>query len=417
MPSESTAAGTAIRIGSDALFANPLRTLLSTLGVIIGVASFVAVLSLGDGMQNAARTQIENLTDVQTVSVIPKTEVQVDGQWEAVRNYPVFTPADAESATAYTGAIASSLFVRASLSMYAPISGKRRTVQISGVLPRADEFHKLKIGSGRFFTDAEAQRSAASVVLNAKLANELAGGSDGAMMVGRPVRINGIDADVIGVLAPIDGDISLSAFIPFASARRLFPATDAPRPATMLLRAPTVESVERLKDAALDWAAQRYTTPLQRMEIATQKKRVEQAEQGILIFKLFMAALTGISLLVGGIGIMNVMLASVTERTREIGVRKAIGARRRDVLLQFLAESVAISGAGSAIGVVLGLAGAFGVTAVIRAQANAPFFRAGFSWSTILTAVASALIVGLVFGTYPALRASRMSPIEAIRHE
>jgi putative ABC transport system permease protein len=114
---------------------------------------------------------------------------------------------------------------------------------------------------------------------------------------------------------------------------------------------------------------------------------------------------------------MNVLLASVTERTREIGVRKALGARGRDVLLQFLAESVAISGAGSAIGVVLGVSGAFAVTAVIRAQAKAPFFRAGFSWSTVLVAVVSSVVVGLVFGTYPALRASRMSPIDAIRHE
>jgi putative ABC transport system permease protein len=107
----------------------------------------------------------------------------------------------------------------------------------------------------------------------------------------------------------------------------------------------------------------------------------------------------------------------VTERTREIGVRKALGARGRDILSQFLVESVAISGAGSAIGVVLGLAGAFGVTAIIRAKADAPFFRAGFSWTTIVVAVASAVLVGLVFGTYPARRAARMSPIEAIRHE
>ncbi len=98
-------------------------------------------------------------------------------------------------------------------------------------------------------------------------------------------------------------------------------------------------------------------------------------------------------------------------------MRKAIGAQRRDVLLQFLTESVAISGAGSAIGVILGLVAAFGVTAIIRVEANAPFFRAGFSWLTIVVAVASALLVGLAFGTYPAMRAARMSPIEATRHE
>lgn len=130
-----------------------------------------------------------------------------------------------------------------------------------------------------------------------------------------------------------------------------------------------------------------------------------------------MGAVTCISLLVGGIGIMNVMLASVSERTREIGIRKAVGARRADVRSQFLAESVAISGFGSAIGVALGLAASFGITAVMRARVSGMEIHASVSWSTILVAVASAAIVGLVFGTYPARRAARLDPIDAIRHE
>jgi len=114
---------------------------------------------------------------------------------------------------------------------------------------------------------------------------------------------------------------------------------------------------------------------------------------------------------------MNVLLASVTERTREIGVRKAMGARRRDILLQFLAESVAISGAGSLLGIALGLSGAFAIVAAIRSQAQAIYLDATFSWSTVVSAALSAIIVGLTFGTYPARRAARLSPIDAIRHE
>jgi putative ABC transport system permease protein len=130
-----------------------------------------------------------------------------------------------------------------------------------------------------------------------------------------------------------------------------------------------------------------------------------------------MGAITGISLLVGGIGIMNVLLSSVTERTREIGIRKAAGARRRDIRRQFLAESIAISGMGSAIGLVLGVAGAFGITAMIRHFSRAAFLHASLSWSTLGVAAGAALFVGLTFGTYPARRAARLSPIDAIRHE
>ena len=144
--------------------------------------------------------------------------------------------------------------------------------------------------------------------------------------------------------------------------------------------------------------------------------RIDQARQGILIFKMVMGAFAGISLIVGGIGIMNVLLAGVTERTREIGIRKAIGARQRDILLQFLSESVAISGLGSVLGVALGLAGAFTATAIIRSTADAPL-HAAFTWGTVAVAALVSVLVGLAFGTYPALRAARLSPIEAIRHE
>jgi len=414
MSSYTTA--TALRIGSDALFANPLRTLLATLGVIIGVASFVAVLSLGDGMQATARAQLEHLTDVQTVSLAAKTAEQVDGMWRPIVNYPVFTPQDAEQAAIATGAIGVSLFERAQMTIDFPHNGKKRASFVSGVLSRADEFHHMVLADGRFFTDAEGAHGATVAILSQKLAVELSAGEP-RRMLGREVRMNGQSLSVIGVLASYVGEVGYDAYVPFQTARKFFPPADPPRPSTILLRASSVEEVNALKAAAEDWAAQHYMAKLAKIDIHTQQARIAQAEQGIMIFKLFMAALTGISLLVGGIGIMNVLLASVTERTREIGVRKAIGARRHDVLLQFLTESVAISGAGSAIGVIVGLAASFGVTAIIRARANAPFFHAGFSWVTIAIAVASALAVGLVFGTYPALRASRMSPIEAIRHE
>jgi putative ABC transport system permease protein len=200
------AAGVALRIGADALFANPLRTLLSTVGVIIGVASLVAVLSLGDGMQNAARAQMEHLTDVQTVSVGPKTAEQVDGQWIPVHNYPLFTPSDAAEASTATGASGVSLYVRAAMTVDYPRTGIRRATSVSGVLSRADEFHHMVLAEGRFFTNAEAERGALVVVLSQKLASELAGGGDPLRLVGHDARVNGLAIAVVGVLAAYDGE-------------------------------------------------------------------------------------------------------------------------------------------------------------------------------------------------------------------
>jgi putative ABC transport system permease protein len=175
-----------------------------------------------------------------------------------------------------------------------------------------------------------------------------------------------------------------------------------------------VDSVRRDLDA---WLAPRYGAPGQRYEVQmSAADQLEQARRGILLFKIMMGAFSAITLLVGGIGIMNVLLAAVLERTREVGIRKAMGARRRDILVQFLAESVVIAGAGAALGVAFGLAGAFLVAGMMKAMAESPV-QAAFRWPSVLTAVGLSLGIGLVFGIYPALRAARLSPVDAMRTE
>lgn len=408
-----------VRIGADAMRINPLRTVLSTLGVVIGVGSLVAVLCLGDGMERAARSEIERTTDVQTVGINARTSERVDGQTFAIRDYPIFTRSDASAARSISGAAEVTLMTQGRTVVDLPETGKRRQTTVTGTLSRADVFHHMKFAEGRFFTDAEVVRGSRVIVVSNKLAQDLMAGRDPELLVGREVRVNGQPCTVIGVLEPYAGekDGSQAAWVPFEAASVVLPQTSSPRPTTILLRAARVEDVGALEAETIGWVAEHFGAQSKLTIVETSKARIAQAMQGIQMFKLFMGAITGISLIVGGIGIMNVLLASVSERTREIGIRKAMGARRRDILLQFLAESVAVAGTGSIVGIVLGLAVAFGMTAIIRAQSQAQFLSASFSMSTLLVAAMAPVLVGLVFGTYPARRAARLSPIDAIRHE
>jgi putative ABC transport system permease protein len=189
------------------------------------------------------------------------------------------------------------------------------------------------------------------------------------------------------------------------------------RSAQLLVTSPTIEGVAAARTQIERWAARQLGGDWKdRVNIVSDESRLEQVQRGLLLFKVFMGALMSISLIVGGIGIMNVLLSSVIERTREIGIRKATGAAQRDILWQFLSESVVITGVGSMIGLLLGVTAAFSITAIMRKLANAPI-QAWLSVSTVLVAIGASVVVGLAFGLYPAMRAAKLSPIDAIHHE
>lgn len=226
------------------------------------------------------------------------------------------------------------------------------------------------------------------------------------------MSVGGLEWRIVGIQQDIVGDKGFTVVVPFASGLQVLRAPTR----RIVLETKNLEDVRALTDDVGRWAEARAGWRGAVRVAATGQQRLEEIERTFLWLKMLMGAFTAIALVVGGIGIMNVLLASVIERTREIGIRKALGARRRDIRTQFLTESVAIATAGSLLGLLIGLSSAFGMTALMRARTAVPIY-AGVSWSTLAASATAALLVGLIFGTYPALRASRLSPIDAIQRE
>jgi putative ABC transport system permease protein len=427
-----------LHVGVDTLRANPLRTILSILGVIMGAGALVSVLSLGDGVEHYARRQIERTTDLQTITVSPRRFREVDGIQVENSNAPTFTIAEADSLQRAVGTGSDvALYTLGATLAWTRRDTQPRGLQVAGVTDAAWKIRGLTTEKGRLFTEAESRAGAPVVVLSRAAANWLVSSPSSssrgtnprrilppvgplapaaAALVGDTVYFQGQPRLVVGILAPDEDDRLRLAYMPVGAAEGARVTGFGERPPTMIVKAARVEEATATRLLVEQWLTRRFGAWEGRVEVATNKARVEQVEEGMLIFKLLMGAITGVSLLVGGIGIMNVLLASVVERTREIGIRKAAGAQQRHILVQFLCESVTISAAGSLLGVALGLATSFGVSAVMRARTNAPVY-AWVSPSTILVAVLASVVVGLAFGIYPALQAARMAPIEAIHRE
>ena len=408
-----------VRIALDAMRANPLRTLLSTLGVMIGVAALVSILALSDGLERYSREQIEHTTDLQTILLASKSVDVVDGV-AIRRSDPVeFAEADALELARSLGPIGARATVFATGSGWAtvPEDTVRHATLATATTPSAEPMLVRPVAAGRFLVSADAAGDSSVAVVSATLAEALFHNGEAAYVVGSHFLWNDTAWRIVGVLADAPGDQVNRTWLPFTAENVRLLDPDGRRTASIGVRVERVESLPEATAAIEAWLADRFGTAwTERVSLASNRRRIDQVRQAMLVFKLVLGAIAGISLLVGGIGIMNVLLASVSERTREIGMRKAAGARARDISLQFLTESLAISGVGSLLGIVVGMGGASFVAAVVRRLPEAPV-HAAFTWQSVAFAVGAALLVGPVFGTWPARRAAGLSPIDALRHE
>jgi len=419
-PLESAGAGTAsileiLRISVNGLLANKLRSLLTMLGVIIGVAAVVALVAIGNGASASIQGQVEEIgTNVLTVS---PSFGRDQGPGNATQSQSL-TLADAEAIEA----------LNLPISGIAPIfegngqlSAKSNdtNAQVVGTTADYATLNNLTLQAGTFIQ--ENQSNSSVIVLGATVAEDLFGSALAAL--GHTVRIDGQALQVIGVLESQGGgqfgSVDDRAFVPINVAQqRLFggrtPDGNDWRVSSVQVAATNASDLDAIQSRIEVLLRQRHDLATDGTEddfaVQNQAEMLSTLTSITGTLTAFLAAIAGISLVVGGIGIMNIMLVSVTERTREIGLRKAVGARSRDILVQFIAEALAISLMGGLVGLALGAAIA-GI-ATLTGQVTAVITP-----GAVAMAIGFAVAVGLFFGIYPAQRAGRLDPIVALRHD
>ena len=417
-----------VRLGIKSLWLHRLRSLLTALGIVFGVCSVIAMLAIGEGASFEAQEQIKNLG---SQNIILRSVKPPEAQKISDKNNESYV-------LSYGLTYADLRRIHATISgvtVVVPGRLMRETVwnisrfvdcEVLGTVPWYPEMRNQHVTRGRFFTDTEMAEKSSVCVLGAEMAEKLFPLDS---PLGGSVRVKGDYYRVVGIMEPAGRAAPGAADSPKGAAHRMFIPLDTARirygEVLVKQRAGSFEQEKvELHEVTVKVASRESVTDVslairdvlernhkkQDFEVVVPLELLKRAERTKQIFNIVLGSIAAISLLVGGIGIMNIMLASVTERTREIGIRRALGAQRRDIVVQFLVETVMLSAAGGLLGVMLGVAIPYLVSYFAELKTIITV------WSPLLAFTISGL-VGVVFGLYPALRAARMDPVEALRHE
>lgn len=418
------------RLAVKSLWLHRLRSFLTMLGIVFGVCSVIAMLAIGEGASSEAQEQIKNLGSQNVIikSMKPAEEQKVsNSRQNFVLDYGL-TKLDLDRIEATipgVSIVVPSRIVRE----YAWNTTRRVDCEIIGTVAEYPGMRNQPVGKGRFFSDIEISSAANVCILGADMAETLFPIDE---PIGNAVRVGSDYYRVIGVMEPptksnksnpaeeISSALPISRmYMPLTTMKSQFGEVVMKRRSgsfeaeKVALHEITVQvdgdaNVMDVSRAIKDLLEKNHKK--KDYELVVPLELLKRAERTKQIFNIVLGSIAAISLLVGGIGIMNIMLANVTERTREIGIRRALGARRRDIVTQFLVEAVMLSGTGGFLGVVLGVSIPFVVTYFSEMVTIVTF------WAPFIAFTISA-VVGVVFGIYPALRAANMHPVEALRHE
>ena len=402
--------GETVAVALGALRANKLRSALTMLGVVIGVAAVVAVVALGRGAQESVNARISALGTTM-LTVIPG---QVFGRGVASGSDRAKLTLDDANALADQGRVLTAVEPEMSQNMQVQFGARNANTSVIGTTANYLDVRKYEMATGKMFNDAEDRGRERVAVLGAAIPDNL--GTTADALVGQPIRVGGLQYTVLGVLAskgqtggfqnPDDQiliPINTARFRAFGNDRirsiNVLAPTEAQIPETMADIQRVLRRAHKLQPGTDD-----------DFSIRNQSDFVAALGETTKIFTSLLAGIAAVSLLVGGIGIMNIMLVSVTERTREIGVRKALGATRGNILLQFLIEAVVLCMLGGVGGVIVGAGGAIIMNKVAS-------WATSVSVASVVIALLFSAAVGIIFGVWPARRAAALDPIVALRYE
>ncbi|MFB9376474.1 ABC transporter permease [Kineococcus gynurae] len=389
------------RVALDALRANRLRSLLTMIGVIIGIAAVIVVVSIGAGARQQIESQVEGLGSNLILVVPGRFDTANPGQ-----GGPSISPMTLDDAQALERVVGSEDAVTARVSSAAEVrAGSREAfITVQGSDQNLPEVFNRPVAEGEFFTSADVDTRRRVAVIGSRTAEVLFGQGD---PLGRQITVSGTRFRVVGVLAEQGESFGVSqdneVHLPITVAQRLF---GVDRVDAYAVKAPSSADVPALAERL--WRAMKDQHPDQEFSAVTQTQILGVIGDILGLLTGVLAAIAGISLLVGGVGVSNIMLVSVRERTREIGLRKALGARQRDILVQFLVEAVVLTSVGGLLGIAIGVGGSLLINQV------SPLPAAIEWWSPVVAFVVSAA-VGIFFGVFPARRAGRLDPVVALR--